>query len=106
MKKVAALIKEKHVPVASSGLSDKSVSVEQKTTWQGPLPPPEALQAFREAVPRSGVMGVIVFRVVIGIGQRTGAVSRSCVAPQPGPVSENPRRSLGIRLTAGNPCQP
>lgn len=39
--------------VPSADTADKSVSVEQKTTWQGPLPPPEALQAFREAVPRS-----------------------------------------------------
>ena len=37
----------------SADTSDKSVSLEQKMTWQGPLPPPEALQAFREAVPRS-----------------------------------------------------
>ena len=28
------------------------------------------------------------------------------VVPQPGPVSENPRRCLGNRLAAGNPWQP
>ena len=38
--------------VQSADSADKSVSVEQKMTWQGALPPPEALQAFREAVPR------------------------------------------------------
>ena len=29
------------------------ISVEREITWQGPLPPPHVLQAFREAVPRS-----------------------------------------------------
>ena len=32
---------------------DKPISVETEFTWQGPLPPPHVLQAFREAVPRS-----------------------------------------------------
>lgn len=41
------------LPTVRSQDTDQSLSVEQRRTWQGPLPPPEALQAFREAVPRS-----------------------------------------------------
>ena len=39
--------------VRSDDAVDDTISVEQQLTWQGPLPPPEALQAFREAVPKS-----------------------------------------------------
>lgn len=41
------------LPSVRSEDADQSVAVEQRRSWQGPLPPPEALQAFREAVPRS-----------------------------------------------------
>lgn len=33
--------------------SIEQFSVQQRQTWQGPLPPPEVLQAFRDAVPRA-----------------------------------------------------
>ena len=44
--------------------------VEERHTWLGPLPPPEALKAFREAVPRSD-------EVILSEFERQGSHRRS-----------------------------